>query len=250
MSRAPIASTLFFFAVLGFGQAASAGDGHTAGFDALLKKYVDDKGLVDYAAFKKNDEKALRHCVDAFAKVKASALAPSARKAYWVNVYNAVTLQAMLEFFPLASIKDKVSNIPGLYNVWDDYRFGPEKLSLNHIEHKILRPMGDPRIHAAIVCASKGCPILRAEAYTADRLSEQLDDNVRRWLKDPKRGLKVSGGKVGLSKIFSWFGDDFAKSKQARLAWIAKYVDAKTAALLKGSPATTELDWDWSLNTQ
>ncbi len=249
MSRTPIAFAVFLVAAFA-GPVAFADDSHSGRYDALLKKYVDDKGLVDYAAFKKNDEKTLRACVDAFAKVKVSALSPDARMAYWVNVYNAVTLQAMLEFFPLKSIKDKVSNIPGLYNVWDDYGFGPKKLSLNHIEHKILRPLKDPRIHAAIVCASKGCPILRAEAYTAGRLGEQLDDNVRRWLKDTKRGLKISGGKVYLSKIFSWFGDDFATSKQGRLAWISRYVDSKTAAILKASPNTAELDWDWALNAQ
>jgi len=229
---------------------AEAGpDDHYAEYSKLLETYVDAKGLVDYAAFKKNDEAALKECVAAFAAMDVASMKRDEKMAYWINVYNAVTLQAMLEFYPLDSIKDKVSKVPGFYDVWDDYEFGKEKLSLNHIEHKLLRPMKDPRVHAAIVCASLGCPILRNEAYLPSRLPEQLDDNVRRWFKDPTRGLKLSGNVVYISAIFDWFADDFPKTK---LLWIAKYVDEDTAKLLRGGSKLTVkyIDWDWALNEQ
>lgn len=226
-------------------------DAYQEQYDALLRTYVDAKGLVDYAAFKKKDEKTLIACVEAMEQVDASKLEPAARKAFWINVYNAVTLKAMLEFHPLKSIKDKVSNIPGFYNVWDDYGFGKKELSLNHIEHKILRPMGDPRIHAAIVCASLGCPILRNEAYVAAKLDAQLDDNCRRWLADTQRGLKIEGDVARASRIFEWFGEDFAEDEAGRLRWIAKFVDEATAKKLRsGKLSLGTLDWDWALNAQ
>lgn len=231
--------------------ACSPAQAYQEKYDALLKAYVDDKGLVDYAAFKKKDEATLKACVAAMAKVDTKTLDAAAKKAYWINVYNAVTLKAMLEFFPLQSIKDKVSSIPGFYDLWDDYGFGKKKLSLNHIEHKILRPMGDPRIHAAIVCASLGCPILRNEAYVGAQLDAQLDDNCKNWLADTKRGLELKGTVAKASNIFSWFGDDFAEDDAGRLAWIAQYTDEKTAKRLKSGKVTLgSLDWDWALNKQ
>ncbi|RMG18285.1 MAG: DUF547 domain-containing protein [Planctomycetota bacterium] len=234
-----------------FALPAAGGEPDFRAYDRLLRAYVDERGLVDYAAFKRKDEAALRRCVAEFAAVDAAALEGNAKKAYWINVYNAVTLQAMLEFYPLRSIKDKVSHLPGGYNVWKDYRFGPQKVSLDEIEHKILRPLGDPRIHAAIVCASKGCPPLRNEAFVPERLDAQLDDTVRRWLRDPRRGLRVEGQRVLLSKIFDWFGEDFAPDVPGRLRWVARYVDEETARRLRsGGLEVAFLDWDWSLNAR
>jgi hypothetical protein len=227
-----------------------AEDGPYAKYDALLQRYVDERGMVDYAGFKAKDEAALRRCVAEMAKVDPAKLSKDAQKAYWINVYNAVTLQAMLEFWPLKSIKDKVSKLIG-YNVWDDYPFGPKKRSLNDVEHKILRPMGDPRIHAAIVCASLGCPILRNRAYTPEDLDAQLDAQVRAWLKDRQRGLKLSGKTLYLSAIFDWFGEDFAKDEAGRLAWVARYAEPKVAQAIKAGGLDVEtLDWDWAINAQ
>lgn len=219
-----------------------------AKYDRLLKTYVDDAGRVDYRAFKKEGEAELRAVVDDLGKLDPKAMSPVERKAYWINVYNAVTLKAMLEFYPLKSIKDKVT---ARFDVWKDYPFGPSKISLNAIEHQRLRPMGDPRIHAAIVCASKGCPILLNEAYVPGRLSEQLDRNVRKWLKDPKRGMKLQGDTVWLSEIFNWFGADFAKTEAGRLGWIAKFSPPEIATKLRaGGLRVKFLPWDWALNAQ
>ena len=241
---------LFLFVALLPAQAL-ADDAPYAKYDALLRRYVDEQGMVDYAAFKANDERALRACVEELAGMDPARMGSAAKKAYWINVYNAVTLQAMLEFWPLESIKDKVSSLPGGYDVWDDYGFGPKKLSLNHVEHQILRKMGDPRVHAAIVCASRGCPILLNAAYVPAKLDAQLDASVRKWLRDPKRGLKLAGDEVLLSKIFSWFGDDFAEDEAGRLAWIARYVAPGVAKKLRSGALEVDfLDWDWSINAQ
>ncbi|MBL4844696.1 MAG: DUF547 domain-containing protein [Planctomycetes bacterium] len=223
--------------------------GPTAQLDQLLKRYVDKQGNVDYAAWKKNRAHlaALRSTVKAFAKLDTKGWSKKATLAHWINVYNALTIQGIIEFCPLKSIKDKVGK---RYDIWKHYTFGPRKLSLNAIEHEILRPLGDPRIHAAIVCASKGCPPLRAEAYREGKLDRQLDDNVRVWLASPIRGLKFQGKTLHLSKIFFWFGKDFGSGSVAdNLRWVSRFVDAKTKRRLAAKGLkVVELDWDWALN--
>ncbi|MDC3378853.1 DUF547 domain-containing protein [Planctomycetota bacterium] len=231
---------------------APAGDALHEPFTELLARYVSDQNRVDYAGWKANDEDALLAYVNSLATVDPEALpSQQERMAYWINAYNAVTIQAMLEFWPLDSIKDKVSRLPGAYNVWDDYLFGPRQVSLNVMEHEKLRPMGDPRIHAGIVCASGGCPPLRAEAYLPTRLDDQLTDNVRVWLADTGRGVKLQGDEVYVSQIFDWFGDDFGADEQERMTWIADYVDDALAARLRSGELDVEyLDYDWQLNKQ
>jgi Protein of unknown function, DUF547 len=219
-----------------------------ADYDALLREYVDEQGLVDYAGWKRSDEQTLRRVVRRMATLDPDAMSRFERKAYWINVYNAVTLQAILESYPLASIKDLVTDDS---NVWDDYGFGPDDVSLNHIEHQLLRPMGDPRIHSGIVCASKGCPPLRPEAYVSDRLNEQLEDNCRVWINDDARGVRIDGRTAYVSEIFNWFGDDFAPDRAGHLAWIVRYADEDRARVLSRADTQIEpLEWDWALNEQ
>lgn len=220
---------------------------------ALLQRHVDERGLVDYRAFKERDEAALRAVVERLAAMDLAPWADSPRdlKAYWINVYNAVTLKAMLEFFPLRSIRDKAADGKG-YNVWNDYPFenGGRRWSLNQIEHELLRPMGDPRVHAAVNCASLGCPPLRREAFVPARLDEQLDDQTRTWLNDPTRGVRVRDGVVALSEIFSWFGDDFAPDAAGRLRWVARYLrdPAMREAVTRRGARVESIPWDWRLN--
>lgn len=230
-------------------EAAPADPKPLESYDALLKQYVDAQGWVDYAGWKQRDEPTLRRAVSGFAAQDPASMTPTARKAYWINVYNALTLQAMLEFFPLDSIKDKQSTFG--FKVWDDYTFGPRQVSLNDIEHKILRPLGDPRIHGAIVCASRGCPPLRNEAYRAEQLDAQLDDQCRTWLRDRTRGLKIEGETAYVSKVFDWFASDFPDGEQGRLSWIARFATPADAAKLRsGELELDTLDWDWALNRQ
>jgi hypothetical protein len=217
---------------------------------ALLDRHVEG-GLVDYRAFKERDEQALKAVVARLSGLDPEDMSPAERKAFWINVYNAVTLQAMLEFFPLRSIRDKVADARG-YNVWNDYPFllGERRFSLNQIEHEVLRPMGDPRIHAAVSCASLGCPPLRSEAFVAARLEEQLDDQARVWVNDPARGVRIRDDVIAVSELFTWFGNDFGADMPTRLRWISRYLrdPAAREAVVRRGVRVESIPWDWRLN--
>ncbi|MCZ6541330.1 MAG: DUF547 domain-containing protein, partial [Nitrospinae bacterium] len=122
--------------------------------------------------------------------------------------------------------------------------------TLNEIEHEIIRKMGDPRIHAAIVCASVSCPDLRKEAYTKEHLDAQLNDQLRRFLANRGKGLQINhkNGRILLSKIFDWFEDDF-EPKGGVLPFLARYAPEPDRSLLKNGDADVSyLDYNWDLN--
>jgi len=255
--------TLVFCAAIGGARAGAAAGGaaqeaatstrvdHTA-LDTLLARYVDDAGRVRYAAWKRDDDAALDAYLEAMRAVDPSALADTRETlAYWINVYNALTIDAILHFYPVASIKDKVS--PLGYNVWNDYtiEIAGRKRSLDDIEHKILRKLGEPRIHFAIVCASIGCPALRAEAFTAAKLEAQLDESARAFFASREHlRIDLDARVVRLSPIFDWFGEDFGGSDAAKLAFAARYVagDAERSLLGAKTARLEYLDYDWRLN--
>lgn len=180
------------------------------------------------------------------------------RFAFWINAYNGYTLQLVRDHYPVKGIKS-IGGI--LTSVWDK-AFIPmnghhpkgknKKLSLNHIEHDILRPLfRDARVHAAINCASLSCPPLRNEAYVAARLDEQLDEQVRAWLADPGRNrFDEKAGRMHLSKIFDWFAKDFRRDGGSVQGWIAKYAPAEVAGWLKQTEEVrvSYLDYSWKLN--
>jgi hypothetical protein len=226
-----------------------------AALDALLRKYVDERGLVDYSAWKAGDRPALERYLAAMGAVNSGELADqNERLAYWINVYNALTLHGMLHFYPTKSIKDHVSRFWG-FNFWDDVRIevaGKER-SLNQIEHDILRKMGEPRIHVAIVCASIGCPRLRNEAYAGPRLDSQLEDNAWEFFNHPEKFRIDRADKVvHLSSIFKWFGDDFGGTDRSKLDFAARYLvrDENRAFLKRDDLAVKYLDYDWGINDQ
>jgi hypothetical protein len=127
---------------------------------------------------------------------------------------------------------------------------GGRGYSLHQIEHEILRPMGEPRIHAAIVCASLSCPPLRREPYRAALLDAQLNDNVGRWLADPRKGARIDGSarSLFLSPILDWFADDFGDEV---LPFVAAHLPAEEASWIQvhaGVLRIRYLDYDWRLN--
>lgn len=235
-------------AVLGLAGAVARADDRKidhSDLDALLKKYVDDKGLVDYKTWKAKDTAALDAYLKKIADTKdEDKLSKNERLAFLINAYNAITIKSVLDRYPIASIKDKI---------WKqaDWTVSGKKVSLDEIEHERLRKMGEPRIHFAIVCASKGCPYLRAGAFTGDKVDEQLEEQVQRAFADPGK-LKVdrASKKVSATPLFKWFGDDFGASETQRLTWIAKHLkdpaDKKVA--LDSDASLSFLDWDWALN--
>jgi hypothetical protein len=163
--------------------------------------------------------------------------------AYWINAYNILAAKAVVEAYPIESI----TKIEGVWDKKVGSAAGRE-VSLNEVEHQILRPMGDPRVHAAIVCASVSCPDLRAEAFAAERLETQLDEQMKAFLANPAKGASLRrDGTLEMSKIFEWFAEDFEKDGGAlefarpHLPWRV----AKRAA--PGTPIAFK-EYDWALN--
>jgi hypothetical protein len=229
---------------------------HSA-FDALLKKYV--KGdRVDYAALKKGRE-PLDAYVGRLAALPAADLAAMPRAdrfAFWIDAYNALTLQTIVDHYPIRAglalnpwPKNSIRQIDGAWTA--QHTVASRSVSLDDIENKILRPeFKDPRVHAAINCASLGCPPLRAEAFTGEKLQAQLDDNFERFLADRRRNVIDPGGEgLKISQIFDWFKDDFGGAAGV-LDFLRKHAPEGVRAKLAGvKPAAIHyLDYDWTLN--
>jgi hypothetical protein len=229
---------------------------HSA-WDALLQKYVDDDGMVNYRDLKAStgDVQALDGYLStlssAGAKIRASR---DVKLAFWVNAYNAVTLRGILREYPTSSIRNHTAKVWG-YNIWKDLQLyvGGQPYSLEQMEHEILRKMGDPRIHFAIVCASRGCPRLLNEAYVADRVTEQLETNSRDFFARSQNFRYDQGRRrFYLSSIMKWFGEDFGSNQAAQLRKIAPWLpdEASRQAASRNSVSVSFLDYDWSLNEQ
>ncbi len=225
-----------------------------SGWDQLLKKYVDDRGLVDYAAWKATaadvqtlDEYTLRLSAAAF-PANASR---DAQLAFWINAYNAVTVKGILREYPTTSIRNHTAKVYG-YNIWQDLKLivNGNSYSLEAIEHEVLRKMGEPRIHFAIVCASIGCPRLLNEAYTADKLDAQLTLNAKAFFAEASKfQADASAGTIQISPILSWFAQDFGANSAAQMKTIAPYLPATAQELANsGIARISYLDYDWGLN--
>ena len=160
------------------GQQLSFDQINHAPWDALLRKYCDAQGFVNYQAWQRSnqDQQALDNYLSQLSRAAANRpAAPAAKLAFWINAYNAVTIKGILREYPTTSIRNHTAKVFG-YNIWDDLllQVGNRTYSLNQMEHEVLRKMGEPRVHFAIVCASIGCPPLLNQAYTAGNLENQL----------------------------------------------------------------------------
>lgn len=216
-------------------------------WDALLKKHVSPDGLVRYSDFVRDSAELnayLRLLESAHPNDKSWTRAE--QMAYWINAYNAYTVQLILGHYPVSSIKDIKSGIAFVNSVWDlkFIRIQGYTYDLNNIEHNILRPIfKDARIHAAINCASMSCPPLRREAYVAERLEEQLDDAMRRFIADTLRN-RISPNRVEVSKIFQWFSGDFEREAGSVRAYLNRYLDTP----IEPQTPISYLKYDWALN--
>jgi hypothetical protein len=224
-------------------------------WDGLLKKYVDSKTIngvtlnaVDYK--KLAADPAYTKLVQDLEAFSLSTLKTKDEKlAFWINVYNIMAAKMVLDNYPVKSIKDAGSLFTAVWKQPVGVVAGKER-TLNEIEHEILRKMGEPRIHVAIVCASVSCPDLRKEAYTPDKLNSQLDDQMTLFLANPKKGLTVDDkkGYVYVSSIFKWFAEDFEPKGGVR-TFIAPYSPEPLKASVKNDKLTVYyLDYDWGLN--
>ena len=203
----------------------------------ILQLHVSESGKVNYRAFKNNRE-SLENYLDNLANHAPNKNWSNAEtKAYWINAYNAYTIQLILDNYPLKSIKD-------LTDPWGQtfFKINGKMMSLNTIEHKILRPMDDPRIHFAIVCASESCPKLLNYAYAAETLNIQLDQAAREFINDASKN-SITASKITISKLFKWFKSDFPKG-EAFITYLNTY------STLKINPKTkiNYQNYNWSLN--
>jgi hypothetical protein len=229
-------------------------------FNGVLQKYVNDRGYVDYAALKGNraDLDAYIAQMERVSPESKPALFPdrASKLAYWMNAYNAFTLKGVIEKYP----KHDLTGLLSRYRFFlrTKHTIGGRRMSLDTLEHKIIREQfGEPRIHFAIVCASEGCPRLLNEAFTAERLEEQLDRQARRFINED-RSVKLDAAKnrVYLSKIFDWFKDDFTKTLPAGQKDATEYLkpyltpERRQAFEQLRAPRIEYIDYDWRINDQ
>jgi len=243
-----------------------------ADYSDVLKTFADDRGIVDYGKLKANRQK-----LDAFARTLAAvdpqqyeSWSQRDKIAFWINAYNALTLKAIVDHYPimpgfLQSLRFPRNSIRQIPGVWDKLRFTVmgRKRTLDEIEHDILRTrFSEPRIHMALVCAAMGCPPLRQEPYTGSQLEAQLDDQTRRFLGNPdKFRIDRDRARVYFSPIFKWFAKDFAKnfstdkfsrhteSEASVLQFVHSYLPPTDRAYLEqGDYGISYLPYDWSLN--
>jgi len=213
-----------------------SGPDHSA-FDELLAKYVDKSGRVNYQAWQQ-DQSALKDYLKALQQsVPEDDWSRGTKLAYWINAYNAYTIQLILDHFPIKSIMELHGGKP--WDVkWISIR--DKELSLNNIENDIIRPQfGEPRIHFAVNCAAKSCPPLANAAYTADNLDQMLEARTRSFLNNPDYNL-IRSSKVEVSKIFDWYAIDFG----TLIPFINQYSTTQVSPTAK----VDYMEYDWSLN--
>lgn len=172
----------------------------------------------------------------------------SEQLAYWINLYNALTVDLVLAHYPVESIR-KIRPHFFAFGPWDMEvaEVAGQDLTLNDIEHRILRPLfREPRIHFAINCASIGCPNLSARAFTGANAESQLEDLTSAFLAHP-RGMEWRSDGLFLSSIFNWFAEDFG-GERGVLAFIARYVPAAAAGRLRNHDGSISYGYDWRLN--
>jgi hypothetical protein len=223
--------------------------------DALLQKYVDGNGLVAYGKWKANagDVKALDDYLEKSGCVDLRKPVPrQVQVAYWINIYNALTLKAILREYPTTCICQHRFRIGG-FNIFKDLVLWVDGTyySLDDIEHRTLRKMGEPRIHFAIVCGGKGCPPLSNRVYTANGLEKQLVANAQRFFAKPSN-FKVEGKTVWTSQLLKWYGSDFGRTAAEQWRSLRPYLPApeNLAWLESGAFTVRYTDYDWTLNDQ
>ena len=238
-------------------------DGSTATVDhsdwsALLASYVvagtDGLNRVDYKKFKSEDHAKLKAYIASLERVDVATLDRPEQFAFWANLYNAKTIDIVLEHYPVKSIKDislggsltaLVTGGPWKAKV---VKVAGKDLSLDDIEHGLLRKIfKDPRVHYAVNCASIGCPNLAKTAFTGASLQSQLESGARAYV-NSARGIKVSDGKVTASSIYKWFQEDFGGNVSGVLEHARTYANDDLKAALKGLTSISGFDYDWRLN--
>lgn len=219
--------------------------------DRHLSQGGDGINRFDYAGLGEEGRAILESYIEALATTSVSTLNRNQQLAYWLNLYNALTVRTVADAYPVASIRD-IDISPGLFadGPWGRKLVLVEgvELSLNDIEHRILRPIwNDPLIHYGVNCAALGCPNLRLDAFREDSVSEQLEAAARVFVNSP-RGVWFNGDRVGVSSIYAWFQDDFGGSDPGILEHLRRYATPELHRRLQGIDRIDDHAYDWGLN--
>jgi hypothetical protein len=222
-------------------------------FDQILKQYVDNKGLVDYKGIAK--EPRFQEYMESLKQTKADELSGNGQLAFWLNAYNAVTIDKVIRWRPKKSVRETL--IPG---VWTSTKFfttrehliAGRRLSQDDIEHEILRKkLKDSRIHFAIVCASSSCPPLGRFAFTQENVQARLEEETRKYI-NSSRGTRIDYAEntLYLSKLFDWFAGDFESQSGSVLEFIKPYLAKEALTFLERNPKIAYIHYDWALNAK
>lgn len=223
-------------------------------WDRFLTAYTVEgqDGIVRVAYGKVNgdDRNSLADYISYLTSLPISDYSRAEQFAYWINLYNALTVETVLAHYPVKSIRN-IDISPGFLadGPWRKklVEIEGEQVSLDDIEHRILRPIWkDPRVHYAVNCASLGCPNLRQTAFAAENAGEVLDQAARAYVNHP-RGVRVSGGRLTLSSIYEWFESDFAWDGGV-LGHVRRYAEPPLAAEIAGFARAQAYEYDWTLN--
>ena len=271
--RSILIGTLTIAVLFGYGSAQAAPKAelwarwqkHDAGstqkidhgaWDRFLKQFVvapHPSGIhrVRYQAVQPGDLRNLKIYLQAMQAVAISSQNRVEQKAYWINVYNALTVDLILARFPVAAIRD-INMSPGFLSrgPLGAKLFGAEgdRLSLDDIEHRILRPIWkDSRVHYAVNCASLGCPNLQPLAFTGENMEALLEKAAREFINHP-RGVSIQNGRLQVSSIYVWFQEDFGRDAEDLMEHWQKYADPKLAKALEKYSGGLAHDYDWRLN--
>lgn len=227
---------------------------HTAWQTFLDQYLVSDSAsgihLVRYRKAKQDQaEENLSKYISQLQSTSISEYNRSQQKAFWINLYNAATVRLILQNYPIDSITDVKFGFFS-FGPWDEKLLKVEgkKLSLNDIEHGILRPVwNDERIHYAVNCASLGCPNLASQAYTAENTDQQLEQGAKEYIHHP-RGFRWDGEDIVLSKIYKWYGVDFGSDEREILNYLKPYLPTADQTRLERFKGDIDYEYDWALN--
>jgi hypothetical protein len=228
-----------------------------AAWDAILAKYRRESsdGVARFAydalAASREDRASLKAYLASLAARPISAYGRGTQMAFWIDLYNALTIDVVIDHWPVASIRD-VRISPGWFSVgpWGRKLIAVEgeQVSLDDIEHRILRPLWrDPRVHYAVNCASIGCPNLPARAATAANLEATLAQGARDFVNHP-RGCRIEGGRLRVSSIYEWFKADFGGTDAGVIAHLREHAAPDLARALESVARIAGHDYDWAIN--
>ena len=215
----------------------------------LVEDHISGINRVDYQAIKNHDNPLLDNYLNYAATIDVERYSRAEQMAFWINLYNAVTVKLIVDNYPVASIT-KLGQKLLAFGPWDDplITVNGEPLTLNNIEHDILRQQWqDYRIHFAVNCASLGCPNLRATAFTSANLESELEAGAREFLRH-QRGLALQNNELTLSSIFDWYKDDFGHNRQQRLLLLSSYLPQGQRAQVTEFTGKIRYQYDWKLN--